>query len=183
MFLVSLFSFLLFFGFRPSTNGVGTGFYHLQSQSGGGGFSPCAGSAERSPWVVPIGSGTYDLVWVRTRHDCIILSSLFFSVVRFMQPRWSAPTEGDNVTAARDAGWVLAILHSRLATSVRSLAIFLPIYLHLTSLASTFATVSPITIRTPMRPNTGVRALTAWTKKSHLVDLVILCLHKVSRSI
>ena len=40
---------LLFFGSRLSTNGVGMGFYHLWSQSSGGGFSPRAGSAERSP--------------------------------------------------------------------------------------------------------------------------------------
>jgi len=46
LFLSSL---LLFFGSLPGTNGVGTGFYHLQSQSSGGGFSPCAGSAEQSP--------------------------------------------------------------------------------------------------------------------------------------
>jgi hypothetical protein len=71
-------SLLLFFGFRPSTNGVGTGFYDLRSQSNGGGFSLCAGSAERSPCVVPIGSGTYDFVQVRTRHDCITLPSHFF---------------------------------------------------------------------------------------------------------
>jgi len=36
----------------------------------------------------------------------------------------------------------MAILYSRLATSLRSLAIILPIHLHLLSLASTFATVS-----------------------------------------
>jgi len=47
--LLFLSALLLFFGSRPSTNGVGTGFYHLRSQSSGGGFSPCAGSAERSP--------------------------------------------------------------------------------------------------------------------------------------
>jgi len=46
LFLSSL---LIFFGSRPSTNGVGMGFYHLRSQSSGGGFSPCARSAERSP--------------------------------------------------------------------------------------------------------------------------------------
>jgi len=33
-------SLLLFFGSQPGTNGVGTGFYYLGSQSGGGGFSP-----------------------------------------------------------------------------------------------------------------------------------------------
>ena len=90
-----------------------------------------------------IGSGTFELVRVRTRHDCLMLSFAFLSIslVRFMQPRRSAPEEGDNVTAARDPGRVTAILYSRLATSLRSLAIILPIDLHLISLASTFATV------------------------------------------
>jgi len=64
------------------------------------------------------------------------------------------------VTAACDAGRVMAIRYSRLATSLRSLAIILPIYLHITSLASRFATLSLITICMPMRPNTGVCALT-----------------------
>jgi hypothetical protein len=38
------------------------------------------------------------------RHDCLKLSFLSLSLVRFMQPRRSAPNEGDNVTAARDPG-------------------------------------------------------------------------------
>jgi len=57
--------------------------------------------------VVPIGSGTYDFVRVRTRQECIMLPSLsfpFLSLVRFMQPRRSAPKEGDNVMATRDPG-------------------------------------------------------------------------------
>jgi hypothetical protein len=58
-----------------------------------------------------------------------------------MQSRSSAPKEGDNVTAARDRGLVTAVLYSRLATSLGSLAILLPIYQHLLSLAPTFATV------------------------------------------
>jgi hypothetical protein len=41
-------SLLLFFGSWPGTNGVGTGFYHLRSQSSGGGFSLCARSTEKS---------------------------------------------------------------------------------------------------------------------------------------
>jgi len=40
-----------------------------------------------------------------------------------MQPRRSAPKEGDNVTAARDPGRVTANLYSRIATSLRSLGI------------------------------------------------------------
>jgi len=60
LFLSSL---LHFFGSRPGTNGVGRGFYHLRSQSSGGGCSPAAGSAERSPL-----SGTNRLwdLWVHT---------------------------------------------------------------------------------------------------------------------
>ena len=58
-----------------------------------------------------------------------------------MQPRRSALKEGDNVTATRDCGRVTAILYSRLATRLRSLAIILPIHLNLLSLESTFATV------------------------------------------
>jgi len=66
---------------------------------------------------------------------------LSFSLIRFMQPRRSAPKEGDNVTAARNPGWVTAVLYSQLATSLRSQAITLPIHLHLLSLVSTFANV------------------------------------------
>jgi len=54
----------------------------------------------------------------------------------------------------------MAIVYSRLATSFRSLAMILPIHLHLLSLASTCATASLITIRMPMKPNNSVRALT-----------------------
>jgi hypothetical protein len=54
--------------------------------------------------TVPIGCGTYEFVRVRTRHDCLMFSFLSFSLVRFMQPRRSAPKEGDNVTATRDPG-------------------------------------------------------------------------------
>jgi len=46
------------------------------------------------------------------------------------------------VMVARDLSWVTAFLYSRLATSLRSLAIILPIHLDLLSLASTFATGS-----------------------------------------
>jgi hypothetical protein len=46
------------------------------------------------------------------------------------------------VAAARDRGRVMAILYCPLATSLRSLAIIIPIHPHLWSLASRFATVS-----------------------------------------
>ena len=69
------------------------------------------------------------------------LPFLSFSLVRFMQPRRSAPKDGDNVMATRDCGRVTAILYSQLATRLRSLAIILPIHLYLLSLESMFATV------------------------------------------
>jgi hypothetical protein len=47
----------------------------------------------------------------------------------------------NSVTATRYHGRVMAIVYSRLATSLRSLAIILPIRLHLISLASTFVTI------------------------------------------
>jgi hypothetical protein len=72
-------SLLPFFGSRPSTNGVGMGFYHLQSQSSGGGFSPCARSTERSPCAVLIGCGTYGFVRLRTWNGCLICSFSFLS--------------------------------------------------------------------------------------------------------
>jgi len=53
------------------------------------------------------------------------------SLVRLMQPRRSAPKDGDSVTAARDPGRVTAILYSRLATSHRSLAIILPRHIYI----------------------------------------------------
>jgi len=54
--------------------------------------------------TVPIGSGTFKFVRVRTRHDCLMLSFPFLSLVQYMQPRRSAPREGDTVTAARNPG-------------------------------------------------------------------------------
>jgi hypothetical protein len=54
--------------------------------------------------TVPIVSGTFQFVRVRTRHDCLMLSFPFLSLVRYMQPRRSVPGEGDTVTAARDPG-------------------------------------------------------------------------------
>jgi len=50
--------------------------------------------------------------------------------------------EQTDVTVAHDQSQVMAILYSRLATSLRSLAIILPIHPHLRSLASKIATVS-----------------------------------------
>jgi len=99
--LLFLSSLPLFFGSWPSTNGVGMGFYHVRSQSSGGGFSPCTGSTEMSPSAVMNGCGTSGFVRLRTWNGCFIASFNFFPFLLFygnMQPRRSAPKEGDNVT-------------------------------------------------------------------------------------
>jgi len=98
LFLSSL---LIFIGSRPSTNGVGTGFYHLRSQSSGGGFSLCARSAERSP--LSCTDRLWD-VWVPTiAYVGWLCHSLFpfpsFLLYWLWQPRRSALKERDNVTA------------------------------------------------------------------------------------
>jgi hypothetical protein len=54
--------------------------------------------------MVPIGCGTYEFVWERMRHDFLISFFLSFTVVRFMQPRRSAPKEGNNLMAEHDLG-------------------------------------------------------------------------------
>ena len=98
---VFLSSLCLSFGSRPSTNCVGMGFYHLQSQSNGGGFSPCAGSTKRSPLCCT------DQLWDLSVHTVTYVGWLFHSLFPFpsfllywlWQPRRSAPKERDNVTA------------------------------------------------------------------------------------
>jgi len=98
LFLSSL---LLIFGSRPSINGVGTGFTTSGSQSMGGGVSPCARPAERSPWSRT--DRLWDL-WVRTSTYVAWLFLCFhyfpfLLVYGIMQARRSATKEGDNVTA------------------------------------------------------------------------------------
>jgi hypothetical protein len=77
-----------------------------------------------------------------------------------MQPRRSAPKEGDNVTATRDYGRVTAIPYSRLTMRLRSLAIILPIYVFTITRVHICNRIPLITIRMPTRPNAGIRALT-----------------------
>ena len=152
-------SLLLFFGSRPGIYCVGTGFYHLLMEVE---FPRTPDPPKGHHSAVPIGSGTYDCVRVRTRQECIMLSFPFlsFSLVRFVQPRRCAPKERDNVTATRDCGRVTAILYSRLATRLRSLAIVLPIHLFTITRVHFCNRIPLITIRMPTRPNAGVRALT-----------------------
>jgi len=105
---------------------VGMGFYYLPMEVE---FPHAPDPLKSCQWAVPIGSGTYDFVWTHTQHECIMLCVLSFSLVRFMQPRKSSPNEADNVTVTRDCAHVTAILYSRLATRVRSLAMIIPIQL------------------------------------------------------
>jgi len=49
--------------------------------------------------MVLIGCGTYGFVRLRTLNGCLIVSFPFLLLSGFMQPRGSAPKEGDNVMA------------------------------------------------------------------------------------
>jgi len=89
-----------------------------------------------------------------------MFSFLSISLVRFVQPRRSAPKEGDKVTATRDCGRVTAILYSWLATRLRSVAGILPIHLFTITQVPVCNHIPLITIRMPIRPNAGVSALT-----------------------
>ena len=96
--------------------------------------------------MVLIGCGTYGFVHLRTLNGCLVVS--FLLLYGFMQPRGSAPKEGDNVTARLHVTCpgpgITGFIYSRLATSLGSLAIillYLPLY-YSTILTSTCATVS-----------------------------------------
>jgi hypothetical protein len=74
-----------------------------------------------------IGGGILGFITLSALNDCLVVSCLL--LFGFMQPRASAPREGDNVTA-----WLhvtcpglgnTRFIYSRLATSLRSLAIIL----------------------------------------------------------
>ena len=75
--------------------------------------------------MVLIGSGTYDFLHLCTLNGCLVVS--FLLLYGFMQPRGSAHKEGDNVTARLHitcpGPGITSIIYSRLATSLRSLAI------------------------------------------------------------
>jgi len=81
--------------------------------------------------TVLIGCGTYGFVHLRTLHGCLVVS--FLLLYGFMQPRGSAPKEGDNVMARLHVTCPgpgnTSFIYSRLATSLRSLAIILLNYL------------------------------------------------------
>jgi len=53
---------------------------------------------------VPILSSTFEFVWLSMLYECIMLASFLFHFYWLWQPRRPLPPEGDNVTAARDAG-------------------------------------------------------------------------------
>jgi len=60
---------------------------------------PCAPDPPNGYHMVLIGSGTYGFVRLRTLNGCLIVSFPFLLLYGFMQPRGSAPKEGDNVMA------------------------------------------------------------------------------------
>jgi len=49
--------------------------------------------------MVLIGCGTYGFVHLRMLNSCFVVSFAFLLLYGFMQPRGSAPKEGDNVMA------------------------------------------------------------------------------------
>jgi len=105
-------------------------------------------------WASPTGNMTYDFVWVRPQRECIMLSILSFSLVRFMHPRRSAPKERDHIMATRNCGRVMAILYGRLATRLRSVAIILPIHPYTITSVHVCNRIPRTTICTCTRPTT-----------------------------
>jgi len=97
-------SFLLYwihfylFGFRPSSNGVGTGFYHppycipLEVEF------PHASNSAKGYCMVPIGGGTFEFVQALTWQDCVMLA-FSFSIVSHLQSQRLLPEVGNIVTA------------------------------------------------------------------------------------
>jgi len=79
--------------------------------------------------MVLIGCGTYGFLHLGTLNGCLIVSFPFLLLYGFMQPSGSAPKEGDNVTARLHVTCPgpgnTSFIYSRLAMSLRSLAIIL----------------------------------------------------------
>jgi hypothetical protein len=89
---------------------------------------PCAPDPPNGYHSVLICCGTSGFVHLRTLNGCLIVS--FLLLYGCMQPRGSAPKEGDNVTARLyvtcPGPGKTRLIYSRLAMSLRSLAIILP---------------------------------------------------------
>lgn len=78
-FILIRISLLLLIRFRPGSNGVGMGLYHIPSQSSGGGSSPCARHTERSAGTVLIGCRTDGFIRLRPWNGWLIASFPFLS--------------------------------------------------------------------------------------------------------
>jgi len=80
--------------------------------------------------TVLIGCGTYGFVHLCMLNGCLIVFFPFLLLYGFIQPRGSAPKEGDNVMAQLHVTCPgpgnTRCIYSRLTTSIRSLAIILP---------------------------------------------------------
>ena len=97
--------------------------------------SPRALEPPNNYHTVLIGCGTYGFVRLRTLNGCLIVYFPFLLLYGFIQPSGSASKEGDNVMARLHVTCPgpgnTRFIHSRLATSIRSLAIILPYLLQL----------------------------------------------------
>ena len=140
-----LFSLLLyFFGFWPSIDGIGTGLLPSPEISQVEVEFPCALDLPNGYHTVLIGCVTYGFVRLRMLNVCSIVSFPLLLLYRVMQPRGSAPQEGDNVMARWHVTYPepgnTCCTYSRLTTRLRSLVMIIPLY-YSTILISMFATV------------------------------------------
>jgi len=103
---------------------------------------------------------TISYEYVRGRNSQRFLPFPFLFPCTVTQPRRSAPKEGDNVMATCDCSRVTAILYSRLATRLKSLPMILPLHQCTITGIHVCNRIPPITIRMPIRPFAGIRALT-----------------------
>jgi len=145
MFLLSHHFYLLlyFIGSRPSINGIGRGFYHLWR------YVKCRWSRHVCR-IRPLATIWYwSVVGLMSLYVCVLWMVVWlFPVLLFdgvIHRGRSAPTEGNDVMAQLHITCPgpgnTSFIHSQLTSSLRSLAIFLPLY-YSTVLSSTFATIS-----------------------------------------
>ena len=106
------------------------GFYHLRISVNGRWHCPVRRMHREVTLTREMGDGTCGFVRLCTWDNCSITPFHSLLLYWLLQPRRSAPKEGDTLTGAGDPGRVTAIVYSGLATSLRSLPMILPIYIH-----------------------------------------------------
>jgi len=169
VFMCLLFSsLLLFFGYRPGTNGINTGLYPLSMVLQ---FRCALGQPKSGHWAVPISSGIYDFVQVHTWQQCVMLPSYSFPFLLYSlcNPGGLRLKRGIIFWRHMTPDWVTAILYSQLATRLWSLAITLPICLFAITCIHDCDGIPKITICMPLRPNPGICALAI----SCIIDWII----------